>query len=74
MVMVILRPEDTYKEADLRDSRKAVLRTPDWRDLDGLLAFIVELVEERAEIVRTMKPSRNEEAEWLGRRLALFRR
>jgi len=68
--MVILRPGDTYKEAVLRDGRKAVLRTPDWRDLDRLLAFIGKLVEERAEIVRTMKPSRNEEAEWLGRRLA----
>jgi RimJ/RimL family protein N-acetyltransferase len=47
-----------------------VLRAPDWRDLDGSLEFINELVSERAEILRSIKASRSEEAEWLGERLA----
>lgn len=68
--MPVLSPGQPCKEVVLRDGRKVVLRAPAWRDLDGLLTFISELVEERAEILRTTKPSRGEEAEWLGRRLA----
>lgn len=68
--MSILRPGQRYKEVILKDGRKAVLRAPDCGDLDGLLSFISELVDERAEIIRTTKPSRGEEADWLGRRLA----
>jgi L-amino acid N-acyltransferase YncA len=68
--MSIPRPGQEYKEVSLKDGRKAILRAPEWRDLDGLLEFIGELVEERVEIVRNTKPSRSEEAEWLGRRLA----
>jgi GNAT superfamily N-acetyltransferase len=70
MSIRVLRPGQTYKEVTLKDGRTAVLRAPDWHDLDALLEFISELVDERAEILRTTKPSRNEEAEWLGKRLA----
>jgi len=66
----VLRPGQTYKKVTLKDFRTAILRAPDFHDLDALLAFISELVDERAEIVRTTKPSRDEEAEWLGRQLA----
>ena len=70
MSIRVLRPGQTYREVALKDGRTAILRAPDWHDLDALLAFITELVDERAEILRTTKPSREEEAEWLGRRLA----
>lgn len=70
MSIPIPRPGQKYQEVSLKDGRKAILRAPDWHDLDDLLRFIGELVDERAEIVRNMKPSRDEEAEWLGRRLA----
>jgi len=69
MSIPIPRPGQKYKEVTLKDGRKAILRAPEWRDLDGLLEFIGELVDERVEIVRNTKPSRGEEAEWLGRRL-----
>lgn len=69
MSIRVLRPGQRYKEVTLKDGRMAVLRAPDFHDLDALLAFISELVDERVEIIRTTKPSREEEAEWLGRRL-----
>ena len=70
MSMAVPRPGQTYKTVTLKDGRIAVLRAPDFHDLDALLALISELVEERVEIITTTKPSRDEEAEWLGRRLA----
>jgi len=70
MPMPVLRPGQTFKEVALKDGRKAVLRAPTWQDLDDLLEFINELVEERVDILRTVKSSLKEEAEWLGERLA----
>lgn len=68
--MPVLRPGQTFKEVALKNERKAILRAPAWQDLNDLLNFINELVEERAEILRTTKSSLKEEAEWLGERLA----
>jgi len=53
-----------------KDGRKVTLRTVKWEDLNDLLDFINSLVEEDADIVRTEKVSRNEEADWLGGLLA----
>jgi L-amino acid N-acyltransferase YncA len=53
-----------------KDGRKVVLRSVQWEDLDTLLELINSLVEEGADIVRTEKVTRDEEAEWLGRFLA----
>ena len=55
--MAVLRPGQVYREVVLKDGRKAVLRAPDWRDLDDSLEFINELVRERAEILRTVSTS-----------------
>jgi hypothetical protein len=52
------------------DGLKVVLRTPKWEDLDDLLDFINSLVEERANISRAERVSREEEIEWLSRVLA----
>ena len=53
-----------------KDGRKVVLRSVKWEDLDDLLEMINSLVEEDADITRTKKVTRAEEAEWLGRYLA----
>ena len=53
-----------------KDGRKVVLRSVKWEDLDDLLEMINSLVEEGADITRTKKATRADEAEWLGRYLA----
>jgi ribosomal protein S18 acetylase RimI-like enzyme len=53
-----------------KDGRKVVLRSLRWEDLDDLLGLINSLVDEDADIIRTEKATRNEEAEWLGKYLA----
>lgn len=53
-----------------KDGREVILRTPKWEDLDDLLEFISSLVDEGAEIMAYQKPTREQEAEWLGRKLA----
>ena len=52
-----------------KDGRKVVLRPPKWEDLEGLMEYINSLVDEKAEIVLTKKVTREEEAEWLAKRL-----
>jgi RimJ/RimL family protein N-acetyltransferase len=52
-----------------KDGRNVVLRTPKWEDLDDLLEFINSLINESADITMHKKPTRQEEAEWLGRYL-----
>ena len=53
-----------------RDSRKVVLRTPKWEDLDDFLELINSLVDEKAEISRTEKVSREEEIDFLSKVLS----
>jgi L-amino acid N-acyltransferase YncA len=53
-----------------KDGRNVMLRSLRWEDLDDLLDFINSLVDEGADILRTERVARREEAEWLGRRLA----
>ena len=53
-----------------KDGREVVLRSVKWEDLDDLLELINSLVKESADITRTKKVTRPEEAEWLGRYLA----
>lgn len=53
-----------------RDGCEVVLRTPKWEDLDDSLELINSLVEERADITRTKRVSREEEIDWLSRGLS----
>jgi len=53
------------RSLSLKDGRKAVLRTPKWEDLDDLLDLINSLVEEKADIIRGEKVTREEEIDWL---------
>jgi hypothetical protein len=50
-----------------RDGRGVVLRTPKWEDLDDFLELINSLVDEKAEITRTEKVSREEEIDFLSK-------
>ena len=47
-----------------------ILRTPKWEDLDDLMELINSLVDEKAEIARTDKVTREDEVEWLPKVLA----
>lgn len=53
-----------------KNDRRVILRKPRWEDLDDLLGFINSLVEEDADILRETPVAREEEADWLGKRLA----
>ncbi len=55
-----------------KDGREVILRTPKWEDLDDFMEYINSLVDEGANIVRNKKVTRNQEADWLGRKLALL--
>ncbi len=55
-----------------KDGREVILRTPKWEDLNDLMEYINSLVDEGAEIARDHKVTREEEADWLGRKLALL--
>lgn len=59
-----------FRKFFARDGREVVLRTPRWEDLDDLMELINSLVDEKAEITRTEKVSREDEAEWLPKVLA----
>ena len=60
----------TVRSFIARNSQEVLLRTPKWEDLDDFLALINSLVEEKAEIARTEKVSREEEIDWLSRALS----
>ena len=53
-----------------KDGREVILRTPRWEDLDDLMDYINSLVDEGVDIDTNRKVMRDEEADWLGRRLA----
>jgi RimJ/RimL family protein N-acetyltransferase len=53
-----------------QDGREVILRTLKWEDLDDVIALINSLVEEGADIARMQKVTRDEEADWLGKKLA----
>ena len=55
-----------------KDGQDVILRTPKWEDLDDFMEYINSLVEEGADILRDQKVTRNQEADWLSRKLAMF--
>ena len=54
----------------LREGQEVVLRTPKSDDLNGLMELINSLVEERAEILRSEKVTKDEETKWLQKTLS----
>jgi RimJ/RimL family protein N-acetyltransferase len=59
-----------FRRFPIRDGREVILRTPKWEDLEELMELINSLVDEKAEIARAVKATREEEAEWLPKMLA----
>lgn len=62
----------TVRSFSAKDGREVILRTPKWEDLDDLLEFINSLVEERADILKTEKVTREQEIDFLSRVLSLL--
>jgi RimJ/RimL family protein N-acetyltransferase len=60
----------TIRSFIARNRQKVVLRTPKWEDLGDLLALVNSLVDEKAEVARTEKFSREEEIDWLSKALS----
>jgi len=69
-----MRTGKILKRFVAKDGREVILRTPKWEDLDDLLEYINSLVDEGADISANRNVTREEEADWLGRRLALLER
>jgi RimJ/RimL family protein N-acetyltransferase len=59
-----------FRKFYARDGQEVILRTPKWEDLDDLMELINSLVDEKAEIARTEKVTREEEADWLPKMLS----
>jgi len=53
-----------------KDGRKVKLRSLRWEDLDDCIEFINSLIDEGSDIAKETKVTRDEEADWLGKRLA----
>jgi len=60
----------TIRSFTAKDRRKLILRTPKWEDLDDLLELVNSLVEEKADIARAERVSREEEIDWLSKVLS----
>jgi len=65
-----MRTGEVLHRFTAKDGREVILRTPRWEDLDDLTEFINSLVDEGVDIARDQKVTREQEADWLGRRLA----
>jgi RimJ/RimL family protein N-acetyltransferase len=59
-----------FRKFSARDGREVILRTPRWEDMDDLMELRNSLVDEKAEIARTDKVTREDEVEWLPKVLA----
>jgi RimJ/RimL family protein N-acetyltransferase len=70
MTKPVIKPGQVYSRVSLANGETAILRGPNWDDLDDLIEYINGLVEEHANITKTEKVTREAEAEWLGQRLA----
>jgi putative acetyltransferase len=57
-----------------RDGLEVILRTPKREDLDDLMELINSLVDEKAEIARTEKVTREEEVAWVPKMLSSLER
>jgi len=65
-----MKTGQVLQEFSIEGGHKVVLRTPRWEDLDDLLELVNSLVDERAEIGKDEKTSRDEEIDWLSGLLA----
>ncbi|MBM3291185.1 GNAT family N-acetyltransferase [Candidatus Bathyarchaeota archaeon] len=69
---MIMKAYKIIRKYIAKDGREVTFRTPSWDDLDDFLEFINALFLEGAMISATSLKTRQQEAEWLGRHLALI--
>ena len=69
-IIPILKPGEIHSRLSLSNGDTTTLRSPDWKDLDGLTGYINDLVAEHAQIGITASVTREAEAQWLGQRLS----
>ena len=70
MTTAIIKPGQVHSRVSLSNGKSAILRGPNWSDLDGLTEYINGLIREHAQITKTEPVTREAEAEWLGERLS----
>lgn len=74
VLFTAMRAGRIIRRFSAKDGRQVVLRTPRWEDLDDLLKLINSLVQEKANIVRDQKVSRDDEIDWLAGALSRLER
>jgi ribosomal protein S18 acetylase RimI-like enzyme len=55
------------KRFSVKGEQEVLLRTPRWEDLEDLLELINSLVDEKADVLRSERVSREEEIDWLSK-------
>ena len=58
------------KTFNAKDGRKVILRTLKWEDIDDLVEMMNSLIEEGADIPLNEKVTKEQETDWLARKLA----
>jgi len=64
-----MRPGTLLRQFKAKDDTEVKLRAPRWEDLEELLEFINDLVEEEAMIAASQKETHESETDWLARKL-----
>ncbi|MEM3267315.1 MAG: GNAT family N-acetyltransferase [Conexivisphaerales archaeon] len=69
-----MKAGQVYREATLKNGKKVLLRSLKWDDIDNILRFINELVEERNAdpdfgLIHNRQLTREQEVEWVAKRL-----
>jgi len=68
---VALKAGSIFKKVKLKDGTVAVLRAPKWDDVDELLAFINDLIDEGDLYIGVQtKPTWEQELDWIANKLA----
>ena len=71
---IIVKTGKILRRITAKNGKEVILRTLRWEDLDDLIVLMNSLVDEGAEIGRNVKVTRDEEADWLGKKLASLER
>jgi len=65
-----MKTGETVKSFTAKDGREVILRTLKWEDLDDLIDMMNSLIEEGADITLNQKLTKEQETDWLARKLA----
>jgi len=65
-----MKTGEIVKSFTAKDGREVILRTLKWEDLDDLIDMMNSLIEEGADITLNQKITKEQETDWLARKLA----